>query len=90
MVCTARAPRCALPAGAGCALARARRGRRRAAAARRRERFEDTNRWVRGRVVAALAAGEGCRATSSPERLERAVDGLVRDGSSCAMAGAFR
>jgi A/G-specific adenine glycosylase len=44
------------------------------------ERFEDTNRFVRGRVVAALAAGEGLPRDIAPERLERAVAGLVRDG----------
>jgi A/G-specific adenine glycosylase len=44
------------------------------------ERFEDTNRWVRGRVVAALAAGEGLPADIAPERLERAVAGLLREG----------
>ena len=59
-VCTARAPRCdACPVAAWCASA----GRRPCRAARARrgaaERFEDSNRWVRGRVVAALAAGEG-------------------------------
>jgi A/G-specific adenine glycosylase len=42
-------------------------------------RFEDTDRWVRGRVVAALAAGEALPAIDS-ERLERALHGLVRDG----------
>jgi A/G-specific adenine glycosylase len=42
-------------------------------------RFEDTDRWVRGRVVAALAAGDALPAIDS-ERLERALHGLVRDG----------
>ena len=44
------------------------------------ERFEDSNRWVRGRVVAALAAGEGVPRDVSPERLEPALQGLLRDG----------
>jgi A/G-specific adenine glycosylase len=44
-----------------------------------RERFEDTNRWARGRVIAALAAG-GAVPDMSAERLERALDGLERDG----------
>ena len=47
-----------VPGARGCA---ARRRRGRAARARRRragERFEDTDRWARGRVVAALLAGE--------------------------------
>jgi len=42
-------------------------------------RFEDTDRWVRGRVVAALAVGEELPAIDA-DRLERALDGLVRDG----------
>lgn len=44
-----------------------------------RERFEDTNRWARGRIVEALAAG-GPLPAMDPERLRRALDGLVRDG----------
>jgi A/G-specific adenine glycosylase len=75
-VCTARAPRCPVcPLGAWC------RGPGEAAAARRpSERFEGSNRWVRGRVVAALAAGEAMPGDVAPERLERALAGLVRDG----------
>jgi A/G-specific adenine glycosylase len=42
-------------------------------------RFEDTDRWVRGRVVAALAAGEALPDIEA-RRLERALNGLVRDG----------
>jgi A/G-specific adenine glycosylase len=75
-VCAARAPRC--PA---CPLRRRCPGPEAAAPrAGPRERFEDTNRWVRGRVVAALAAGEGLPVGIAPARLERAVHGLVRDG----------
>jgi A/G-specific adenine glycosylase len=75
-VCTARAPRCgACPLRGGCAGPEP--AVRRAVA---RERFEDSNRWVRGRVVAALAAGEGLPDGIAPERLERALGGLVRDG----------
>jgi A/G-specific adenine glycosylase len=76
-ICTARRPRCD-----ACPLAACRsRGRvvdapRRARGA---ERFEDSDRYVRGRVVAALVAGE-----EPPEfpaaRLERALAGLERDG----------
>jgi A/G-specific adenine glycosylase len=81
-VCTARAPRCGgCPVAAWCASA----GRPAAPSGprvprRAAERFEDTNRWVRGRVVAALAAGEGLPADIAPERLERAVAGLLHDG----------
>ncbi len=50
------------------------------AAAGARERFEDTNRWVRGRVIAALAAGEALPAGIDEQRLRRALDGLTREG----------
>lgn len=43
-------------------------------------RFEDTNRWVRGRIVASLAAGGGLPQDVSEERLAPALEGLVRDG----------
>jgi A/G-specific adenine glycosylase len=78
-VCRARAPRCeACPVAAWCSSA----GRPVVArgSGRPGERFEDSNRWVRGRVVAALAAGEGLPGDVAPERLERALAGLVRDG----------
>jgi A/G-specific adenine glycosylase len=75
LVCRARAPRCgACPLQAACAWeGDAPRERARAV------RFEDTDRWVRGRVVAALAAGEELPAVA-PARLGRVLDGLVRDG----------
>ena len=87
-VCRPRAPRCGdCPVRDGCA-ARAAGGPRRAAP-RGAERFEDSDRWARGRVVAALLAGEpsppACTASGASARwpaLER--DGLVvrgRDGS---------
>jgi A/G-specific adenine glycosylase len=44
------------------------------------ERFEQTDRYVRGRVVAALAAGEPLPSGIAPERMARALDGLARDG----------
>jgi len=74
-VCTARAPRCdVFPLAEGCEGpgGAAPRGRARA-------RFEDTDRFVRGRVVAALAEGSSLPDVA-PERLERALDGLERDG----------
>lgn len=43
-------------------------------------RFEDTNRWVRGRIVAALAAGEDLPAAIAAERVAVALEGLIRDG----------
>jgi A/G-specific adenine glycosylase len=80
-VCTARAARCgACPVAAWCASAGRVQAPAAPAAARRAQRFEDTNRWVRGRVVAALAAGDGLPGDIAPERLARAVAGLERDG----------
>ena len=78
--CTARSPRCAgCPAAPWCASAGqvqiAPRATRRAA-----ERFEGSDRWVRGRIVAALATGEQLPAGIAAERLERALDALERDG----------
>ncbi len=81
-VCTARSPRCAdCPVARWCASAgqpvvASTRSRSRPAAAR----FEDTNRWVRGRVVAALAAGHALPADIAPARLAPALRGLERDG----------
>jgi A/G-specific adenine glycosylase len=94
-VCTARAPRCAeCPVAAWCGSAgrpvpRPASPRSPGARGRRRERFESTNRWVRGRVVAALAAGEEFPADIAPERVERAVAGLVRDGLVRPAEGGF-
>jgi A/G-specific adenine glycosylase len=80
LVCRARDPACAAcPVAAGCASAgvvaappRAKTGTR--------ERFEDSNRWVRGRVVEALATGRPLPDGIARERLERAVAELVREG----------
>ncbi len=79
--CRAREASCArCPVAPWCASAgRVELPERRAAGAGR-ARFEETNRWVRGRVVAALAAGAELPADIAPERLRPAVDGLVRDG----------
>jgi A/G-specific adenine glycosylase len=75
LVCTARAPRCeACPLATGCAWEGDPVVERVSPV-----RFEDTDRWVRGRVVAALAAGEELPAVER-KRLERALNGLVRDG----------
>lgn len=80
--CTARAPRCGpCPAAPWCPS----RGRvtvapRARAGAPGRERFEDSDRWVRGRVIAALVAGEALPSGIAPDRLERAVAALEHDG----------
>jgi A/G-specific adenine glycosylase len=84
-VCTARAPRCgACPLRAGCDGPEAPAPRVRA-----RERFEDSNRWVRGRVVAALAAGEGVPRDLAPDRLQPALQALLRDGLIRQVAGGY-
>jgi A/G-specific adenine glycosylase len=77
-VCRPRRPDCgACPVSAGCASAgRAGRQRPRRAAA---ERFEDSDRWARGRIVAALVAGEPPPPLDRPRR-QRAEAGLLRDG----------
>jgi A/G-specific adenine glycosylase len=85
LVCRARAPRCGeCPFEAACAWDGDEVVERAPAV-----RFEDTDRWVRGRVVAALAAGEELPAVES-ERLERALDGLVSDGLIRREGGAVR
>jgi A/G-specific adenine glycosylase len=70
-VCRPRAPRCSeCPVAAGCAGDIAPAPRRRGA-----ERFEDSDRYQRGRVVAALVAGE-----RPPDVHDRVLAGLERDG----------
>jgi A/G-specific adenine glycosylase len=49
-------------------------------ARRKRVRFEDTDRYARGRVLAALAGREPWPDFLDAERLARAVDGLLADG----------
>ena len=78
--CTARAPFCeTCPAAPWCAS----RGRvvvAPRAAGGRGQRYAETDRWLRGRIVAALAAGEPRPAGIAPARLERALAALERDG----------
>jgi A/G-specific adenine glycosylase len=77
-VCRPRAPRCSeCPVRAGCAAHRSG-GPATAAPRRGAERFEDSDRWARGRIVAALLAGEPPPVRGS--RLARALAGLERDG----------
>jgi A/G-specific adenine glycosylase len=79
-LCTARAPRCGdCPAAPWCP------SRGRVAAPPRpprapQPRFEDTDRWARGRIIAALAAGEALPTQIAGDRLARVVMGLERDG----------
>jgi len=76
--CTARAARCeSCPAAPWCASC----GQVVSPAPRApRERFEDSDRWARGRVVASLAAGKGLPRGISGERLARVLSALERDG----------
>jgi A/G-specific adenine glycosylase len=74
-VCRPRTPVCGeCPVAAGC------HGPLPAAPAslKPRVRFEDTDRWARGRVIAALLSGDEPPVTGA--RLERALAGLERDG----------
>jgi A/G-specific adenine glycosylase len=75
-VCRPRAPRCdECPVRRGCAGPRSPRALRRGA-----QRFEDTDRWARGRILAALVAGGPPPAAITGARRERALAGLARDG----------
>jgi A/G-specific adenine glycosylase len=78
-ICTARRARCeACPVARLCPSAGAVAAPVPRGAAR--QRFEDTDRFARGRIVAALAAGEAVPAGLGQERTERALAGLARDG----------
>jgi len=78
-VCGARKARCgACPVASWCASRGAVHVAPRAPAGTR-ERFEDSSRWVRGRIVAALAAGDALPDIAA-ERLEPALAALVREG----------
>ena len=77
VVCTARSPQCGVCPITSCAS----RGAVPAPRARRpTPRFEDTDRYVRGRILAALVAGSEPERSWSADRHDRAVEGLVRDG----------
>jgi A/G-specific adenine glycosylase len=79
-VCRPRAPRCTdCPVRAECAT-NAAGGPASAAPRRGAGRFEDSDRWARGRIVAALLAGEPLPIGLGAERRERALAGLERDG----------
>jgi A/G-specific adenine glycosylase len=57
---------------------------------RSRERFEDSDRYARGRVLAALAGREPWPDALDPERVERALTGLERDGLAVRDGGRAR
>jgi A/G-specific adenine glycosylase len=76
-VCRPRRPACvACPVRSGCASQGRVHEEPRAA---HRVRFEDTDRWARGRLLAALVNGEPLPALEAA-RHERALEGLERDG----------
>ncbi|HET8951602.1 MAG TPA: A/G-specific adenine glycosylase, partial [Solirubrobacteraceae bacterium] len=78
-VCRPRRPVCEVcPVRRGCA-SEGREAEPRPRPAARRERFKDSDRWARGRIVAALVAGEA-PPPLAPARRERAEAGLLRDG----------
>jgi A/G-specific adenine glycosylase len=75
-VCRPRTPRCGeCPVRDGCAGPGPPPPRRRGA-----ERFEDSDRWARGRILAALVAGEPLPAAVRGTQRARALAGLERDG----------
>jgi len=79
-VCRPRAPRCGeCPVRDGCATRRAG-GPMPKASRRGAGRFEDSDRWARGRILAALLAGEPLPAAVRGPRRARALAGLERDG----------
>ncbi len=79
-VCRPRAPSCGdCPVREGCAT-RAAGGPAPAPRRRGAERFEDSDRWARGRIVAALLDGSPLPANLTAERRERALAALERDG----------
>lgn len=88
-VCTARRPRCD-----ACPLTSCRsRGAARAGGRPRRRGsvpFEQTDRYVRGRIVAHLATGAPLPADIAPERLERAAAALEREGVVVRRGGKLR
>jgi len=78
-LCTARVARCgACPVAAWCATTGAPPPAPERAASPR-ERFEDTDRWARGRLVDALVHGTP-EPPLAPARRARVVAGLLRDG----------
>jgi A/G-specific adenine glycosylase len=83
-VCRPRRPVCdECPVSTGCAS----RGRRHEPAKRREPvRFEDTDRWARGRILAAHVRGSPPPGLD-PARRERAEAALVRDGLLVRAAG---
>jgi A/G-specific adenine glycosylase len=75
-ICRPRAPRCGdCPVSHRCAGPLPPPPRQRGAG-----RFEDSDRWARGRIVAALLEGRPLPPGLSAERRERALAGLERDG----------
>jgi A/G-specific adenine glycosylase len=80
-VCAPRRPSCGgCPVRRTCATAAGAPPPERAPRPAARVRFEETDRWLRGRIVAALVAGDAPPTDIDPGRMERALTGLERDG----------
>ena len=79
-VCTSRRPRCGACPIPACRSRGVDLPAVVAPPRRRRPRFEETDRYARGRLLASLLAGEPRPAGIAPERLERAAASLERDG----------
>jgi A/G-specific adenine glycosylase len=76
-VCRPRRPDCGrCPVAHSCAWD----GTDPAPAGRPRVRFEDTDRWLRGRLVAMRVSGAAAPTGVDPERVARVTAGLERDG----------
>lgn len=73
-VCAPRRPLCD-----GCPIAETCQGGESSRRARPRERFEDSDRWLRGRVVAAALAARPLP-DADPERMRRVLAGLTAEG----------
>jgi A/G-specific adenine glycosylase len=73
-VCAPRRPLCD-----GCPVRRTCAGGESRPVPRKRERFEDTDRWLRGRIVAAALAGDPLP-SAEPARLARLLDALTEEG----------
>lgn len=81
LVCTARKPLChSCPLSTWCPSAGNPDLTKPLSRSRKQPRFEETDRFVRGRIIAALAEEKPLPKQIDPERLQRAIRSLERDG----------